>query len=525
MAGWCSGALAFDVIFSLAYFLRLGTAGLTAQAVGARDPRDGLMHVAAPSSWRCVAGVLMIALPQPLLWLLANLVMSPAAGVDEALATYFRRARLGGAVLADQLRAASAGSMAGRNARTGMSLQILIHGVNIVLNLLSCSGWVGRRRHGVCDGVCRRLRPPRPRAAGPAFRRVSAAIGADLPAELLDGARRFGGCSGSAAISPSARSALMASYAYFAGRVAAGEVPLSGNAILINFLMIMAFFLDGLAQAAEQLSGKAVGATGGRPSIGPDGLSTGWGMLIGLAVDRDSLSSAAVAIDLMTTSEPVREHARAFLWLAALTGLTGMPGLRDGRRGVRRDAEHRDAQRHAAGAGAVSRQRAGAAAGPRAIPACGLRSTGFFMAAAESCGGAWSARRRGLFTAATGNGWFTSEDSQPHVVVITIMVVIRLVLALRLRRLGAEPAAEARAALGAAGGLRGDRRVSSLSSGRPRVADWLWRARRAAHRGGIGWYRGKTVTITVDPQHTCLEQNASPAGIIFLVALSPSASR
>jgi len=45
LGGLVLGALAFDMIFSLAFFLRLGTAGLTAQAIGARDPDDGLVHL------------------------------------------------------------------------------------------------------------------------------------------------------------------------------------------------------------------------------------------------------------------------------------------------------------------------------------------------------------------------------------------------------------------------------------------------------------------------------------------------
>lgn len=50
LGGLVLGALLFDIIFSLAYFLRIGTAGLVAQSVGARDPRDGLLHVARPDA-------------------------------------------------------------------------------------------------------------------------------------------------------------------------------------------------------------------------------------------------------------------------------------------------------------------------------------------------------------------------------------------------------------------------------------------------------------------------------------------
>ena len=88
LGGLVLGALAFDVIFSLAYFLRLGTAGLTAQAVGARDPRDGLMHLSRAIAVALILGILMIVFATPLLWLIAK-ILAPAPGVDTALATYF----------------------------------------------------------------------------------------------------------------------------------------------------------------------------------------------------------------------------------------------------------------------------------------------------------------------------------------------------------------------------------------------------------------------------------------------------
>ena len=90
LGGVVLGALIFDFIFSLAYFLRLGTAGLTAQAVGARDPRDGLLHAARAIAIAVIGGVLMIALQVPLLWV-ANAAMAPGPGVAAALETYFVR--------------------------------------------------------------------------------------------------------------------------------------------------------------------------------------------------------------------------------------------------------------------------------------------------------------------------------------------------------------------------------------------------------------------------------------------------
>ena len=327
LGGLVLGALAFDVIYSLAYFLRLGTAGLTAQAVGARDPRDGLMHLARAAAVAVIIGLLMIALATPLLWLIAQ-VVSPAAGVDAALATYFH-VRIWSAPFS-LINFALLGWFYGRaNAKTGMALQILIHAVNIVLNLLFVFGlgWgvAGTAAATVCGHIVAALvgLTLAARHFGGA-RRLAALI---IPRELLDtlAVRRMFALSRDITIRTLA---LMASYVYFAAQGSrAGEVVLSGNAILMNFLMIMAFFLDGLAQAAEQLSGKAVGANWPPAFNGAVRLSLGWGIAVGLVLTGLAWIAGPWLIALMTTSEPVRAHAQFYLLAAALTGLSGMPAF------------------------------------------------------------------------------------------------------------------------------------------------------------------------------------------------------
>src|SRR5690606_15153836 len=62
LGGLVLGALLFDFIFSLAYFLRIGTAGLVAQSIGSRDPRDGLLHAARAIVLGAIIGVGMAVL-------------------------------------------------------------------------------------------------------------------------------------------------------------------------------------------------------------------------------------------------------------------------------------------------------------------------------------------------------------------------------------------------------------------------------------------------------------------------------
>ena len=327
LGGVVIAALVFDFIFSLAYFLRLGTAGLTAQAVGSRDPRDGLLHFARAATVAVIGGILLVALQVPLFWL-ASAAMAPTPDVAEAFAGYFH-VRIWSAPFS-LINYALLGWFYGRAAaRTGMSLQMLIHGIDITLSLLFVwgFGWgvEGAALATVIGHIAAAL-------LGLVlvvrhFGGLGKVLAMIVPAELLDtrALRRMFGLSRDLMI----RSiALMSAYAYFAAQGSRmGEVALSGNAVLLNLLMIGAFFLDGIAQAAEQLCGKAVGANW-RPAFDRAySLSIRAGLVIAAALTVLWLVGGPALIDLMTTSEPVRAYARDFLWFAAIAMLTSMPGF------------------------------------------------------------------------------------------------------------------------------------------------------------------------------------------------------
>lgn len=53
----------------------------------------------------------------------------------------------------------------------------------------------------------------------------------------------------------------------------------------------------------------------------------------------------------------------------------------------------------------------------------------------------------------------------------------------------------------------------------PHGGQWLWLAATATLGGVVGWYRGSMMRITVDPETHALNQQASPAALIFLGVL------
>ncbi len=92
-----------------------------------------------------------------------------------------------------------------------------------------------------------------------------------------------------------------------------GDVTLAANHILLQFLEITAFALDGFAFAAEALVGAALGARA-RAALRRGALLTSlWGGIVCLALALIFALFGGAIIDFMTTAPGVRAEARVFL--------------------------------------------------------------------------------------------------------------------------------------------------------------------------------------------------------------------
>jgi MATE family multidrug resistance protein len=116
--------------------------------------------------------------------------------------------------------------------------------------------------------------------------------------------------------------ALITVWLFFAAQGArTGDVTLAANAVLNNFLLVSAFFLDGLANAAEQLCGRAYGARDRVSFSGATRLVILWGMVFALAVAAVFALLGPVLIDVMTANEQVRHDARLYLIFVSVSPL------------------------------------------------------------------------------------------------------------------------------------------------------------------------------------------------------------
>ncbi len=123
--------------------------------------------------------------------------------------------------------------------------------------------------------------------------------------------------------------AIFLSFLFLAARE--GDVTLAANQILLQFLHVTAYALDGFAFAAEAVVGQALGAA--RRDLFRRGavLTSIWGLGAALALGAVFWSAGGAVIAAMTTSAEVRAAAGGYLpWMVAAPVLGAAAWMLDG---------------------------------------------------------------------------------------------------------------------------------------------------------------------------------------------------
>src|SRR5882757_3966055 len=318
LGGIAMSALVFDGIYWLFGFLRMGTVALTAQALGAGDPVEQRAVLLRALLIAAFVGVLLIALQIPL----ASVIYRALGGSDavrSAAETYFFvRIWSAPCTLANFV---VLGWLVGiARAGTALALQITINLINMAATVLL----VLVLNYGIAGAA---LAAVLAETAGVAIGLVVAwsLAGGQFEAAVVfrrDKLLRMLTVNRDIMIRTAA---LIAAFAFFTAQGArAGDVALAANAVLHNFIMVGSFFLDGLATAAEQLCGRTVGAHDRSGFVEATKRVLVWGFLFGVATTIFFVFVGVPLIDLMTTSDAVREAARRFMLFAALAPALGV---------------------------------------------------------------------------------------------------------------------------------------------------------------------------------------------------------
>jgi MATE family multidrug resistance protein len=319
LGGVAMASVIFDCLFWLFAFLRMSTVAFTAQALGAGEAQELRALLVRGFVIAALIGGCLIVLQIPLATALFG-AMGGSEGVTRAAKAYFAiRIWSAPLVLANYV---VLGWLIGQaRAALALSVQIAINIINmavtVLLVLVFDTGIAGAAIAAIVAEAAGLL-------VGVFIARHLAGGLAVPRAALLDRAKLLRTMSVNRDIMIRT-AALIAAFLFFTAQGArAGDVTLAANAVLNNFLLISAFFLDGLANAAEQLCGRAYGARDRIAFSSATRLVILWGFAFALAVTAVYALFGPALIDIMTASADVRHIARDYLWLVVLAPVLGV---------------------------------------------------------------------------------------------------------------------------------------------------------------------------------------------------------
>ena len=321
------GALIISAIYWIFGFLRMGTTGLTAQAVGKKDNQEIIALLSRTLLIGITAGLVLILIKDFIFW--GSFKVSPASEEVENLAYSYMKIRIYSAPAAISIFGILGWLIAQERTRMVLLLQLWMNGSNILLDFLFVIGF----NWGV-EGV----------ALATVFAEVSSFfLGIFICRSAFIGSawRSFHLVLNKAKISKMAvvsfdiliRSMfLQAAFILFMFLSSdINDEILAINQILLQFLSISAYALDGFAFSAEALIGQAFGTKSVRSLRKVSIFATFWAFLAAIVLTLCFYFGSDFLIVLMTSSEELRESSKIYVyWVIAAPILAAPAFILDG---------------------------------------------------------------------------------------------------------------------------------------------------------------------------------------------------
>lgn len=305
------GAMVFNFLYWGFGFLRMGTAGLTAQAHGARDA-DEVLAAGARALLIAAAVAAALLAGQGVLVVLAFDLLEASAEVED-LARLYVVTRIWGAPAALGGYAILGWFLGLQNTRATLYVQVVMNGLNIVLDVVFVVGF----GWGVA-GVALATVIAEYAGLGLAVwlvLRVRPAIGGRISSKLVMAPARLRQTLGLNLDIFARTICLVFAFAYFTAQGARlGDLALAANAVLFNFQIFTSHALDGFAHAAQALVGRAVGARDRGAVRDAVRVSSLWALAAAAAFALVYGLAGTGIIALLTGIAEVRATAESHLW-------------------------------------------------------------------------------------------------------------------------------------------------------------------------------------------------------------------
>jgi len=313
------GAIIISAIYWLFGFLRMGTTGLTAQAIGSNDHSETSALLVRGILIGLGAGLVLIMTQIPLFS--AALGIAPASFEVESLAQEYLKIRVYSAPAAIAIFGITGWLIANERTRAVLVLMLLINSINIVLDFVfvlrlgwgvegvayatliaEWSGlffglWLARK--GFKNGYWKNWSQIFDRARLTKMAKVNSDI--LIRSVLLEIA--------------------FVSFLFLGSSF--DDATLAANQVLIQFLNITAYAMDGFAFAAEALIGKALGAKNRLIFRRSAVMTSQWGFGSVVVMALAFYVFGNTIINVMTTAEDVRAVSYEYLPWMVLAPLVG----------------------------------------------------------------------------------------------------------------------------------------------------------------------------------------------------------
>ena len=309
------GAIILSSLYWLFAFLRMGTIGLASQAKGAGNTAEEHAILSRCLMIGLAGGALLIVVQLPLF--AAAFWMSPASAEVESLARDYMAIRIWSAPALIALYGVTGWLIAEERTGAVLAQQLVMNGLNIARNIWFVIGlnwgvtgvawatfiaeWAGLLIGlWFCRGV---FAAPHWRDKVKVFARAPLMRMALINRDIM--LRSF------------LIQVIFVSFLFFSGDL--GDVTLAANQVLMQFVFVTSYALDGFAHAVETLVGQAIGQKNRARLRQAAILGCIWAVLVAVALSIAFAVTGVSIIAIMATSEEVRAVAGAYLVYVALT--------------------------------------------------------------------------------------------------------------------------------------------------------------------------------------------------------------
>lgn len=337
------GSMVFNLVYWLFGFLRMGTSGMTSQALGRRDLAEVTKILVRSAKLALTMAIALIVLQVPLRWLMF-LLIGPTADVAPIAATYYYIV-IWGAPASLGFFCLMGWFVGMQNTRIPMFVSIMQNVVNILASLTLVYGF-GMKIEGVAFGTVIAQYAGLLVAVGLLVKYYGCLFRRFWSVRQFFSLQRTIGYGDGYSVNRDIflRTLFLVAVNLFFTSAGArqGAVILSVNTVMLQLYLFFSYFMDGFAYAGEALCGRLYGAHNRDAFCGTLRRLFGWMTVVTVAYTVIYILCGMGIINLLTDELQVAQTARqyigwawlipaagcmAFIWDGVFVGLTATRGM------------------------------------------------------------------------------------------------------------------------------------------------------------------------------------------------------